>query len=359
MKTIVIAEAGVNHNGSIDLALKLIEKAVEAGADAVKFQTFRAENVISSAAPKAEYQKAATGESESQLEMVRKLELTADDHWRLLERCRELGIEFLSTPFDVPSAEMLVRKLGLARLKIPSGEVTNGPFLLTLGGYKLPTILSTGMCTLGEIETALGVLAFAFTDFPAPPSLAAFGEAFRSAQGQKALKERVTLLHCTTEYPAPFGETNLRAMDTLSAAFGLPVGFSDHTPGISIAIAAVARGAMVIEKHFTLDRALPGPDHTASLEPAQLADMIRSIREVELALGDGLKIATPSEAANRAIARRSLTVLQDVKAGTPWTPENLGCKRPGSGISPFEYWNHIGTKADRDYERDALLGTTN
>lgn len=359
MGTLIIAEAGVNHNGSLDMALKLVEEAAEAGADIVKFQTFKAENVISLSAPKAEYQKTATGTVESQLDMVRKLELDGDQHERILARCTELGIEFLSTPFDVPSADLLFRRLDVRRLKIPSGEVMNAPFVLALARYRLPTILSTGMATLGEIEAALGVLAYAFSGCALPTGPEAFAEAYVSDEGQKAIRENVTLLHCTTEYPAPFAETNLRAMDTMAAAFSLPVGFSDHTLGISAPVAAVARGATVIEKHFTLDRTLPGPDHAASLEPREMRDMVRSIREVELALGDGMKIPGKTEARNKAIARRSLVALRTVKAGEVWTSENLGCKRPGNGISPYEFWNYLGTRADKDYEQDDLLAKAN
>lgn len=358
MKTLIIAEAGVNHNGSIDMALELVEKAAEAGVDIVKFQTFKAENVISLSAPKAEYQKAATGAVESQLDMVRKLELDGDQHERLLARCQELGIEFLSTPFDVPSAELLFGRLDVRRLKIPSGEVTNAPFVLALARYKLPTILSTGMATLGEIEAALGVIAHAFIDSDLPPGPEAFAEAYISDEGQKALRENVSLLHCTTEYPAPFAETNLRAMDTMAAAFSLPVGFSDHTLGISAPVAAVARGATIIEKHFTLDRTLPGPDHAASLEPQEMRDMVRSIREVEQALGNGMKLPGKTEIRNKVIARRSLVALCHVKAGEIWTAENLGCKRPGNGISPYEFWNYLGTPADKDYEQDDILVKT-
>jgi len=357
MGAIIIAEAGVNHNGSLDMAIELIERAHDAGADVVKFQTFKAESVISLSAPKAEYQKVSTGETESQLDMVRKLELNEADHRRLLARCQELEIEFLSTPFDVPSAQLLIHNLGVRRIKIPSGEVTNAPFLLELGRYKLPTILSTGMCTLGDIERALGVLAYAYTDWPAAPGPKAFDDAFLSSDGQKAIADKVTVLHCTTEYPAAFADTNLRAMNTLTAAFGLPVGFSDHTPGISIPIAAVALGATIIEKHFTLDRTLPGPDHAASLEPDELKRMVSSIREVEQALGDGRKVATASEIKNRAIARRSLVALKDVNSDELWSTDNLGCKRPGSGVSPFEFWDYLGKPVDKDYAADALVGS--
>ena len=354
-KVLIIAEAGVNHNGSLDMALQLVEAAQAAGADVVKFQTFKSEAVISLAAPKAEYQKSTTGEMESQLEMVRKLELSAADHQRILAHCQAKGIRFLSTPFDPGSADFLVRELCVQQLKIPSGEITNAPFLLHLANFGLPVILSTGMSTLGEVEMALGILAFGFLGLQGKPSQQAFLDAFASDAGQQILANKVSILHCTTEYPAAFDQVNLRAMDTLRAAFGLPVGLSDHTPGIAIPIAAVARGATIIEKHFTLDRKLPGPDHLASLEPNELCAMVTGIRQTEAALGDGYKRPMAVEWGNRAIARRSLVASKPVKAGERWAPDNLNCKRPGTGISPLRYWEYVGRTVDRDYEADALI----
>ncbi|MBM3273016.1 N-acetylneuraminate synthase [Candidatus Kaiserbacteria bacterium] len=354
-KVFVIAEAGVNHNGSLDLALQLIDAAQQAGADAVKFQTFKSEAVISLAAPKADYQISATGKEESQLDMVRKLELSGNDHRRLLAHCRTRGILFLSTPFDPGSADFLVRELDVPLLKIPSGEITNAPFLLHIARLGRPVILSTGMSTLGEVEMALGILAFAYLGIPGTPSQRAFLDAFASDAGQEVLRKKVSLLHCTTEYPAPFDQVNLRVMDTLTAAFGLPVGLSDHTPGIAIPIAAVARGARIIEKHFTLDRSLPGPDHMASLEPGELTAMLAGIRQVEAALGDGHKRPTAAEQGNQTIARRSLVAACKVAAGETWSSENLTCKRPGSGISPLRYWEYLGKPAIRDHRADELL----
>lgn len=353
--TLIIAEAGVNHNGSLDLALELIGQARSAGADIVKFQTFKAESVISASAPKAEYQKATTGESESQLEMVRRLELDRAAHLRLVEECERIGIEFLSTPFDAGSAELLVKELGIRRMKIPSGEMTNAPFLLALARYKLPMIVSTGMCTLADVEHALALIAFARLEPKAAPTPAALTDALLSREGQAEIRENVTLLHCTTEYPAAFADTNLRAMDTMAAAFGVPVGLSDHTPGIAVPIAAVARGACVIEKHFTTDRNLPGPDHLASLDPDQLGAMITGIRAVESALGDGVKTIGEAERRNRAIARRSLVALRPIRRGEVWTEQTLGAKRPGTGLSPFSYWNVLGKAATRDYAADEAL----
>jgi N-acetylneuraminate synthase len=351
-RTYIIAEAGVNHNGSLDLAKRLIEVAAEAGADAVKFQTFKADKLVSRAAPKAEYQIKHTDASESQYEMIQKLELDEAAHTVLVLHCKSKGIEFLSTPFDLESLEMLIRKSDLSRIKISSGDITNAPLLLEAARTGKPVILSTGMSTLGEIEMALGVLAFGYTVRDEPPSLEAFDKAYSSAIGRKAVQEKVTLLHCTTEYPAPFTEINLRAMATLRQAFDLPVGYSDHTQGIAIPVAAVALGAVIIEKHFTLDKNLSGPDHKASLEPDELKQMVRSIREVELALGSSLKQPAASELKNRLIARKSLVAIRDICKGEAFTQDNLATKRPGGGISPIRYWEWLGRNADRDYQQD-------
>jgi N-acetylneuraminate synthase len=351
----IIAEAGVNHNGSLDLARKLIDVAVDAGADAVKFQTFRTEECLSRKAPKAEYQRRSTGVEEFQYEMVKKLELGEVAHEALLKHCEEKGIQFLSTPFDLKSLDFLVKKLDLPRIKLASGEITNGPLLLETARSGKPIILSTGMCSLAEVETALGVLAFGYTQHERMPSLQAFQESYRAVSGQRALKEKVVLLHCTTEYPSPFEDVNLRAMDTMEEAFGMPVGYSDHTPGIAVPIAAVARGAAVIEKHFTLDRSLPGPDHKASLEPAELKEMVRAIRQVGLALGSPLKTPAPSETKNILVARKSLTAVQNIRRGMIFSTENLGGKRPGNGISPMYYWDWLGKVAEKDYQMDDLI----
>lgn len=353
--TLIIAEAGVNHNGSLDMALQLIDAATEVGADIVKFQTFKAEAIISRFAPKAEYQKTTTDMDESQLEMVKKLELSPKMHQRLLNSCKERNIEFLSTPFDIESARFLVQKIGMRRIKIPSGEITNAPFLLELARLGKPVILSTGMSTLDEVELALGVLAFGYLGLSETPSERAFRDAIGSDAGRAAIACKVSLLQCTSEYPAPFDEVNLRAMNTLSTAFGLPVGLSDHTPGITIPIAAVALGASIIEKHFTMDHNLPGPDHRASLEPRELRQMVSSIREVEAALGSPEKIPARSELKNLRIVRKSLVALRDIVQGEPFNPGNLGCKRPGTGASPFRYWQMLGRKADRNYHEDEMI----
>ncbi|MFA7239045.1 MAG: N-acetylneuraminate synthase [Sulfuricellaceae bacterium] len=348
----IIAEAGVNHNGSLDVAKQMIDAAAEAGADAVKFQTFKAEQVVSRHAPKAEYQQRTTGVEESQLDMIRKLELSESDHVALIDHARCLGIEFLSTPFDSASLAFLVDSLGLTTIKIPSGEITNAPFLLEIAHCAKRVILSTGMSMLGEVETALGVLAFGFSGQDIPPAIAAFENAYGSAMGRSALQSRVAVLHCTTEYPTSFADVNLRAMVTLRQAFGLPVGYSDHTPGIAIPIAAVALGAKIIEKHFTLDRNLSGPDHKASLEPEELKQMVRSIREVEMALGSSVKQPAVSELKNRSVARKSLMIAHDIRKGELFTRNNLAVKRPGDGVSPIHYWEWLGRVSDRDYRQD-------
>jgi N-acetylneuraminate synthase len=351
-RTFVIAEAGVNHNGAMDMALRLVDAAADAGADAVKVQSFRADRLVTRAARKAEYQERTTGSGGGQFEMLKALELSPSDHEALIARCRNRGIEFLSTPFDAESLRMLV-ELGLGTVKVSSGDLTDAPFLLEIARTGKRIILSTGMGTLAEVEAALGVVAFGATAEPAARAgPEAFRRAFASDAGQAALGDRVALLHCTTEYPAPFAEVNLRAMDTLAAAFGLPVGYSDHTPGEHVSIAAVARGARIVEKHFTLDRGLPGPDHKASLEPAELREMVRAIRDVESALGDGVKRPSPSEWKNREAARKSLVAAKSLEPGEPM---ELACKRPGSGVSPFEYWNRRGAAAPRAYEADEAI----
>ncbi len=354
-QTYIIAEAGVNHNGSLDLAKQLIDVAVTAGADAVKFQTFKTENVVSRRAPKASYQIQTTDASESQFEMIKKLELDKAAHAVIVQYCNEKGIQFLSTPFDIESLNLLIKKFHLPRIKLASGEITNAPLLLSTASFRLPVVLSTGMCTLGEIEQALGVLAFGYMQPKKKPSLQGFQQAYCSEAGQCALQENVVLLHCTTEYPAPFGDVNLRAMDTLQAAFGLPVGYSDHTLGIVIPIAAVARGAVIVEKHFTLDRNLPGPDHKASLEPDELKFMVSAIRQTELSLGSSRKMPAPSEIKNIPIARKSLVAARSIRKGEILSEDNLTVKRPGEGISPMYYWDWLGKIAERDYLVDELV----
>jgi N-acetylneuraminate synthase len=351
----IIAEAGVNHNGSLQIARKLIDAAAAAGVDAVKFQTFKAEKLVSGASPKAEYQKARTNANESQFDMLKTLELDEKAHVLLAGHCRKRNIRFLSTPFDEDSIGLLATRIGVPLLKLPSGEITNGPLLLCAAQTRLPVILSTGMSTLADIRAALSVLAFGYAGAGTTPSRAALRTAFSSAAGQRWLRKKVTLLHCTTEYPAPFSDVNLRAMDTMRDAFGLPVGLSDHTTGVSVPIAAVARGACVIEKHFTLDRKLPGPDHQASLEPSELRAMVEAIRNIERALGTGQKKPARSEKKNMLMARRSIVAARDIAQGEVLTRENLTCKRPGNGMSPLLYWDLLGEKAARRYPKDARI----
>lgn len=331
MKTVIIAEAGVNHNGDMALARRLIDVAAEAGVDWVKFQTFSAERIATRTAAKAGYQNRTVGEGESQYEMLRRLELSREMHEALIDHCRAAGVAFLSTGFDIPGIELL-RELGVTLFKIPSGEITNLPYLRHIGGLGGEVILSTGMADLGEVEAALRVLEEAGTP-----------------------RGRITVLHCTTEYPAPLEEVNLRAMRSMGEAFGVAVGYSDHTPGIEIPIAAAALGATVIEKHFTLDRTLPGPDHMASLEPEELRAMVRGIRNVERALGDGVKRPSPSERGNRAAVRKSLVAAVAIRAGEPFSEENLTVKRPGTGVSPMRWDEIMGRPAPRDFAVDELI----
>jgi len=351
----IIAEAGVNHNGSLDLAKQLIDVAADAGANAVKFQTFKADQMVSRSAPKAEYQTKTTDARESQFKMIKRLELDELTHKKLINYCKKQEIQFLSTPFDFESMDLLVHTFNLTRLKLSSGEISNAPLLLKAAQSGKPVIVSTGMSTLGEIETALAVLAFGYIQVNEGPSLKAFQEAYCSEAGQQALQEKVVLLHCTTEYPAPFEDVNLRAMDTLHAAFGLPVGYSDHTSGIAVAIAAAARGAVIIEKHFTLDRNLPGPDHKASLEPGELKAMVQSIRQVEAALGSSIKFPAGSEVKNITMARKSIVASKDIKKGDIFTEDNITVKRSACGISPMNYWQLLGKIADKNYKKDEMV----
>jgi N,N'-diacetyllegionaminate synthase len=330
-RTLIIAEAGVNHNGDIVLAKKLIDAAAEAGADLVKFQTFNANRQVTRSAKKADYQTQVADNNESQHEMLRRLELSAVMHEELIEYCAARNIGFFSTGFDIESIDLLV-SLGQNRFKIPSGEITNLLYLRRIGQLGKPVIISTGMATLGEIEAAMDELEQAGTP-----------------------RASITVLHCTTEYPTPMAEVNLLAMQNIHAAFGVAVGYSDHTPGIEVAIAAVALGALVIEKHFTLDRNLPGPDHKASLEPEELKAMVAAIRNIERALGDGVKRLTASETKNKPLARKSLVASRAINAGETFSAENVVAKRPGTGISPMRWDEVMGRKAPRDFEADDLI----
>jgi N-acetylneuraminate synthase len=352
----LIAEVGVNHDGRLDRGLELIDVAADCGVDVVKFQFFRADLLATPQAPQAAYQKASAVSDENQFAMLKRLELAPEAFLDLAERCRERNVSFLCTPFDGGSLRYLVDKVGVGRLKMASGEITNGPLLLEAAQTGLPVILSTGMSTLAEVETALAVMAFGYVQPDNPTrDWETFRAAFASDAGQHALRAKVTLLHCTSEYPAPPAEANLRAIDALAHKFDIPVGLSDHTPGISISLAAVARGAVVIEKHFTLDRALSGPDHRASLDPIDLRNLVIAVREVESALGSGVKQPTASELPNLPVVRKSLVALSPIRTGEVFTKENVGARRPGGGRSPMRWWETLGVVAGRDYQAGEAL----
>ena len=331
-KTFIIAEAGVNHNGSVDIAKKMVEKAAQAGADAVKFQTFKAESLVCPDSPKADYQLRTTDSCETQFEMIKRLELDRTMHEDLIKHCKKNAITFLSSPFD-PEGIDLLQELGLSIFKIPSGEITNLPYLRKIGSLGKQIILSTGMSTLDEIGAALNILTKAGAE-----------------------KKNIAILHCNTEYPTPMSDVNLKAMTTIKTVFpGIPVGYSDHTQGIEVAIAATALGAKVIEKHFTLDRTMEGPDHKASLEPQELKRMIKAIRNIELALGNGIKKPSPSEEPNIAVARKSIVAAADIAKGEIFTGTNITTKRPGTGISPMLWDEIIGKKAFCSFQTDELI----
>lgn len=354
--TLIIAEAGVNHNGDAKLARDLVTSAHKAGADIVKFQTFKAKNIVTEKATQANYQKKNLGREESQLAMLQRLELSHELHYELVTYCNELGIEFLSTAFDDESLNFLVNDLGLKRLKLPSGEITNAPLVLKHAQTGCDLIVSTGMATMAEIESVLGVIAYGYLNPTAKQATRTdFETAYASESGQQILREKVTVLHCTTEYPAPMEEINLNAMDTIASTFKLKVGYSDHSRGITIPIAAVAKGARIIEKHFTLDQNLEGPDHKASLEPDKLAEMVTAIRDVEKAMGDGVKRPTVSEINNKNIARKSLVAARSIEKGQVIKAEDIAIKRPGDGRSPYDYWQIVGEQSRHDYEAGDLL----
>lgn len=351
---LVIAEVGVNHNGSVALARRMIRAAARAGADVAKFQAFRPGRLVVAGAPKAAYQARNSGRRESQDVMLRRLELVPAQHRTLRAECRANGVDYMASPFDEESLRHVVR-LRVRRLKLGSGEITNGPLLLAAARTRLPLILSTGMASLGEIEQALAVVAYGRRGGERRPSPKALSRVLSGRGVWADLQSSVTLLHCTTMYPAPFGDANLRAIDTLRRSFGLPVGYSDHTPGIAVALAAVALGATVIEKHFTIDRALPGPDQAASLEPAEFSALVRGVREIEQSLGDGRKSCALSELPNRDVARKSLRAAGRIRAGERLTERNVTAKRPGTGRSPMETWALLGARAPRDFEPDEPL----
>lgn len=355
MKTYIIAEVGVNHNGSLKMAEELIKVAKDSGANAVKFQTFKAENLVTKNARQAEYQIQNMNGASSQFEMLKKLELSFEEFEHLQAFCKMQDIEFLSTPFDADSADFLIDRLGMSSVKIPSGELTNIPFLhyIATKGHKM--IVSTGMGILDEVHDALSYIAYGLA-YPTQSVEEDLVQAFYQTDHAKGLlREHVVLLHCTTQYPAPIESINLRAMGTLQEEFKIPVGFSDHSAGINLAMVAVGMGAVVIEKHFTLDRSLEGPDHKASLEPDELKALISGIREVETALGDGIKRPSEKELQNRIPARKSIVAKKTIRAGEEFTSSNLTFKRPGEGIEPKKYWTLLGQKASKDFNEDDLI----
>lgn len=352
--TIIIAEAGVNHNGSLDLALKLVDVAADAGADIVKFQTFDAKALATAGAARAQYQVDNIGEDGSQLEMLQALSLDEASHVAIADHCAARGIAFMSTAFDFRSFEFL-KRFDMPYIKIPSGDLTFGPMLLAAGESGGRVILSTGMGNLDEIGDALAVLAYGRLNPDRHANLATMREHMGGDAARVALRDFVTVLQCVTQYPCPAAYANLAAMDTIRDAFGLPVGYSDHTLGIAVPIAAVARGACMIEKHVTLDRTMAGPDHAASLEPGQFAEMVAAIRDVEVAIGDGVKQANPAEIDNIAVARRSLVAARTIGAGEPFAADMLTAKRPGTGLSPMHHWDVLGEPAARDYAVDEAI----
>jgi N-acetylneuraminate synthase len=349
---LIIAEAGVNHNGSVEMACDLVDAAADAGADIVKFQTWKTDEALTKHAPKPRYQKRATGTLDSQIEMVRRLELNEEEHRKIVEHCALRSVEFLSSPFDLPSFQFLVDDLRVRRLKIASSEIDNAPLLLAAARSGRPVFLSTGMSTLGDVETALAVLAHGLVGGQESLIPAGIWEAYSSEKGRQKLEQQVTLLHCTTEYPAAVETANLRALNTLGDAFALPVGLSDHTPGIAVSIAAAARGAAVLEKHLTLDRTLSGPDHAASIEPDELRNLVEAVRDVERALGDGRKIPVGIEWENRRLFRKRVVARQSIRAGEAFSSANIAIKRSDRGASPMRFWQLLGASAGRDYDPD-------
>lgn len=354
-KTYIIAEAGVNHNGSLEMAKELVMVAKEAGADAVKFQTFKAENLVTKQAQQAAYQVENLGEASSQFAMLKKLELSYDEFIELQSFCQSKQIEFLSTPFDFESVDFLLDEIAIATAKIPSGELTNAPFIHYIATKQKPIILSTGMATVEEIHEALAFIAYGLVKSNEPVTIERVNNFYTTQEAKEALKNYVTLLHCTTQYPAPVDSINLKAMIEMERIFQLPIGLSDHSEGIHIPLVAIGMGATVIEKHFTLDKTLEGPDHVASLNPNELKAMIKGIREVEQALGNGIKSPTSIELQNRIPARKSIVAKQTIQAGEKFSVGNLTVKRPGDGMQPSKYWSLIGELASKSYEEDELI----
>ncbi|WP_338778598.1 N-acetylneuraminate synthase [Metabacillus sp. FJAT-52054] len=353
-QTTIIAEAGVNHNGSLKMAFQLVDAAAEAGADAIKFQTFQADQLVTKEAKQAAYQEKNMGETMSQYEMLKKLELSNDEFVQIQNYCQKRSITFLSTPFDLKSVDFLIQTLGLETIKIPSGELSNAPYLYRIASYNVKIILSTGMATMEEIHHALAFISYGLAK-KAPVTLDSVNSFYKTKEAKMLLQEYVTILHCTTEYPTPIKDINLASIDYLRSETGLQAGLSDHSAGIIVPIAAVARGAVLIEKHFTLNKQLSGPDHKASLEPCELKEMIQSIRQVEIAIGTLGKNPSQIELENKKVARKSLVACKLINEGEEFTADNITVKRPGSGISPTLYWDYVGKKATKDYKEDELI----
>ncbi|WP_217586175.1 N-acetylneuraminate synthase [Lentibacillus saliphilus] len=353
-KTFIIAEAGVNHNGSLDLAFKLVDAAVNAQADAIKFQTFKTENLVTKSAEQADYQKKNIGKVSSQYDMLKKLELSYREFIELKQYCDKKGIMFLSTPFDLESVDFLVHDLNLSLMKIASGEITNAPYLYQIANLGVDVILSTGMATVEEIHNALAFLAYGYQK----KENITFKNArqyYKTKEAKDVLKGKVSILHCTSEYPTPYEEINLNTIEYIKEKFDLPTGLSDHSQGIIAPVAAVAKGACIIEKHFTLDKKMDGPDHKASLDPLELKEMVESIRITEKALGDWEKKPIEIELKNREVARKSLVASCRIKRGETFSSNNLTVKRPGTGVAPYYYWDCIGKTATRNYEKDEMI----
>lgn len=359
MSCYIIAEIGVNHNGDVGLAKKLIIASKDAGADAVKFQTFKSELLVTESAKKADYQLNTTSSKESQLTMLKRLELSEEQHFELYDFCQKQGIEFLSTPFDFESLKFLTQQLKLKTLKLSSGDLTNLPMLFACAKSGRKLIISTGMATIDEIEIGLAVLSLGYilpelllNNFDV---IAKAKEVFKSSEGQEVLRSNVTLLHCTTSYPTRFSDINLNVLDTYIKMFKLDVGYSDHSLGTLVSIAAVAKGAKIIEKHITLDKSLPGPDHLASIEPKEFKELVEGIREVELILGQSIKVPLNVEKKNMSVARKSLVAGQNIRKGDVFSEENIAIKRPGNGMSPYHYWSILGEKSEHDFSAGELI----
>lgn len=355
-RTFIIAEAGVNHNGSLDLAFQLVDAAVNAGADAVKFQTYKTENLVTKTAVQAQYQQENMGITLSQFDMLKNLEFSYNDFKQLKHYCDQKGTMFLSTPFDLESVDFLIQELELSLIKIPSGEITNSPYLYQIAKQGTEVILSTGMATVSEIHTALSFLAYGYNNQDTNTiSLDKVNDYYTTLEAKDVLQKKVSILHCTTEYPTPVEDVNLHAIDYLKEELKLTTGLSDHSEGILVPVAAVVKGARIIEKHFTLDKEMSGPDHKASLNPRELKDMVESIRLIEKSLGKKNKKPVEIELKNKKVARKSLVAARPIKKGEIFTVNNLTVKRPGTGVEPVYYWDYLGKESTKEYKEDEVI----